>query len=292
MERRRSSWGFLAPFLLLFVAFLVGPLCYAFYISLFTRSMGTLNFVGLRNYIIVFQYAPFWTAVVRVLYFGVVQTTFMLVLSLVLALLIDTPFARGKSFFRLIYFIPYAVPGVFSAIMWGFLLYPTFNPILNAIRINPLSPGLLLYSLMNIATWVWTGYNMTLYTASLSGVSAELYDAARIDGAGEWSVMYYIKLPLLRPTIAMTATLSMIGAIQLFNEPFILSALTTVPITFTPNMTVYTMAFQMINLPFAAALAVVLGLITIAASGLVVGVRSIVRLYTEPGARKWQTASS
>lgn len=292
MEHRRTSWGFLAPFLLLFVAFLVGPLGYAFYISLFNRSMGALTFVGLRNYGIVFHYPPFWTAVLRVLYFGVVQTSLMLILALILALLLDTPFARAKSFFRLIYFVPYAVPGVFSAIMWGFLLYPTFNPILNAIRINPLSPGLLLYSLMNIATWVWTGYNMTLYTASLSGVGAELYDAARIDGAGEWSVVYYIKLPLLRPTIAMTATLSMIGAIQLFNEPFILSALTNVPITFTPNMTVYTMAFQMINLPFAAALAVVLGLITVAVSGLVVGVRGVVRFYAESGVKKWQTASS
>jgi len=268
----------MSPFLILFLAFLVGPLCYAFYISLFSRTMGGLTFVGLRNYVIAFQYSPFWTAMLRVLYFGIVQTAVMLFLALVLALILDTPFARAKAFFRLIYFLPYAVPGVFSAIMWGFLLSPTFNVAFSGTHINPLSPGLLLYSLMNIATWIFVGYNMTLYTAGLSAGTRELYDAARVDGCSELALMYHIKVPLLGPTIGMTAILSMIGAIQLFNQPFVLSSLTTVPVTYTPNMAVYTMAFQMINLPFAAALAVVLGVITIAVAALVMMGRIFVQL--------------
>jgi multiple sugar transport system permease protein len=186
--------------------------------------------------------------------------------ALLLALLLDTKLAKLKSFFRLLYFLPYAVPGVFASIMWGFLYSKPLDPILQAVHFDPLSSGLLLYSIINIATWEWTGYNMTLYAASLSGISTELYEAAKLDGCNEWKLARYIKLPLLKPTLVMTIVLSFIGSMQLFNEPFLLNTLTPISQNFTPNIDIYNMAFSLNNLPYAATLSVILALITILVS--------------------------
>ena len=165
-----SAATFLAPFLLLFIAFLLAPLIYAFYTSLFINRFGQPIFVGFRNYINAFQDTAFWSSVVNVIRYAVLQGVVMIALSLVLALVLDTKYAKWKPFFRLVYFLPYAVPGVFASIMWGFLYSKPLDPLLQAVHFDPLSSAALLYSIINIATWEWAGYNMTLYAASLTGV--------------------------------------------------------------------------------------------------------------------------
>jgi len=264
-----SAGLFLATFMLLFVAFLLAPLIYAFYTSLFIERFGQPIFVGFRNYVNAFQDAAFWSSIVNVIKYAVIQGVIMIVLSLILALVLDTRYAKLKSLFRLVYFLPYAVPGVFASIMWGFLYSKPLDPLLQAVHFDPLSSGALLYSIINIATWEWAGYNMTLYSAALTGVSSDLYEAAIVDGCNEFQLAWHIKLPLLRPTILMTVILSFIGSMQLFNEPFLLSALTPISQTFTPNMDIYAMAFNLTNLPYAATLAVLLGAITILISAVV-----------------------
>ena len=104
----------------------------------------------------------------------------------------------------------------------------------------------------------------------------DLYEAAIVDGCNEFQLAWHIKLPLLRPTILMTVILSFIGSMQLFNEPFLLSALTPISQTFTPNMDIYAMAFNLTNLPYAATLAVLLGAITIFISACVMIVARII----------------
>ncbi|TDY50210.1 carbohydrate ABC transporter membrane protein 1 (CUT1 family) [Alicyclobacillus sacchari] len=269
LGKRLSPWSFLLPFLLLFTAFLIVPLLYAFYTSLFIHRMGIAYFVGFQNYLNAFRDVAFWGSIVNVMKYAVIQGVIMLALSLALALLLDTKFARFKAFFRLVYFLPYAVPGVFASIMWGFLYSKPLDPLLQAIHFDPLASGAFLYSIVNIATWEWAGYNMTLYMASLTGVSADIYEAAKMDGCNEMQLAWYIKIPLLRPTIVMTIILSFIGSMQLFNEPFLLEALTPVSQTFAPNLDIYNMAFSLTNLPYAATLSVLLGLITILISVIV-----------------------
>ncbi|GMA57395.1 sugar ABC transporter permease [Alicyclobacillus sacchari] len=269
LGKRLSPWSFLLPFLLLFTAFLIVPLLYAFYTSLFIHRMGIAYFVGFQNYLNAFRDVAFWGSIVNVMKYAVIQGVIMLALSLALALLLDTKFARFKAFFRLVYFLPYAVPGVFASIMWGFLYSKPLDPLLQAIHFDPLASGAFLYSIVNIATWEWAYYNMTLYMASLTGVSADIYEAAKMDGCNEMQLAWYIKIPLLRPTIVMTIILSFIGSMQLFNEPFLLEALTPVSQTFAPNLDIYNMAFSLTNLPYAATLSVLLGLITILISVIV-----------------------
>lgn len=246
--------------------------------------MGVLHFVGFQNYLIAIQNIDFWGSILRVLYYGVLQGIIMIGLGIALALLLDTPYARAKSFFRLVYFLPYAVPGILAAILWGFLYSDKIDPILNAIHFQPLSSGVLLYSILNITVWEWAGYNMTIYVASLTGQSPELFEAARIDGCGEWKLAWSVKLPLLRPTIVMTVLLSMIGSVQLFNEPFILGNLTAISPTYTPNIAIYNMAIGDSNEPYGAALAVLLGVISI--------LLSLIALLIIGGIGKYRKGSS
>jgi multiple sugar transport system permease protein len=156
--------------------------------------------------------------------------------------------------------------------MWGFLYTPQLDGLLRlpatfgGHAITPLAPGGLLLAMVNIAVWGTTGYFMMLYTAGLSSIPPELYDAANIDGCSQWSLAHYVKIPLLRPTIILTTVLSLIGALQLFAEPEILSNLTTISASYTPNLDIYNTAFSYVDIQYSATLAVILGVMTVAAS--------------------------
>jgi multiple sugar transport system permease protein len=270
---RRVPYILLIPFLILFTLFFIFPFLYSLIISFFVSSQGSYHFVGLSNYLTAWEDKSFWYAVYRVAYYGVVQVIIMLVLALIMALFLDSPYVRSKGLFRVIYFLPYAVPGVIAAIMWGFLYSPDLDPILKIFEVftggkplNLLASGSVLYGIMNMATWAWTGYNMTIYFASLTSIPIDLYEAAKLDGCNEWKTAWYIKLPLLRQVIIMTTVLSIIGSLQLFNEPYVLSSLTTIPATFTPNMDIYNMAFAYGNFTYSATLSITLVLITFIAS--------------------------
>ncbi len=274
MKTNRSvPYVMLAPFVLLFFGFFLYPFFYAFYLSLFASRMGHSHFVGLSNYVLALKDGSFWHSIETVAKYGILQLFTMLLLALILALLLDSPIVKGKATFRLLYFLPYAVPAVIAALMWGFLYAPQLDPLLNVLAIfnhgkpvDVLSPGNLLYSIVNIVVWEWTGYNMTLYFAGLTSLPLEIYDAAKIDGCTEIQTALRIKLPLLRPIIIFTWILSIIGAFQLFNEPFILSSITTVPSDYTPNMYIYNMAFAYNNFNYSATLSFFLAFVTLVAS--------------------------
>jgi multiple sugar transport system permease protein len=125
---RSVPYILLLPFLVLFALFFVFPFLYSLILSLFVNREGSNHFVGLQNYMTAWQDNSFWYVIERVAYYGVVQVVIMLVLALVLALFLDSRYVKSKTLFRIIYFLPYAVPGVIAAIMWGFLYSPDLNP--------------------------------------------------------------------------------------------------------------------------------------------------------------------
>jgi multiple sugar transport system permease protein len=276
------------PFLALFAVFFVGPFVYSIILSL--RSPLTGAYSGLLNYRTVMSNGTFWSGVVRMGYFGAVQVTVMIGLAIGLALLLDSPYCRGKKVFALIYFLPYAVPGVIAAIMWGFLLEPDLDGALGVPHqiglasgpIQPLDYRLALYAIMLIVTWEWTGYNMTILLTSLTNVPHQVLEAAKVDGASELSIAARIKLPMVRRTVLFTIMLSIIGTLQLFNEPVILNEIATTGSALTPNQIIYTTAFSFGNEELAAAQSVVLAGVTIVATVAFFG---IVRSRTGPAAR-------
>jgi multiple sugar transport system permease protein len=261
--------AFVLPFGILFALFYLVPIGYAIYQSLLViEREGTFGearevFGGLTQYILVFQNGPFWQSVLRVLAFGVVQVPVMLILALVFALLLDSPLLRGKRFFRLAFFVPYAVPGVIAAIMWGFLYSPNLSPFTALTEnINFLSADLVLWSIANVVTWVYVGYNMLIIYSALLAIPTEIYEAARLDGAGQLRIAWSVKIPLVMPAIVLTAIFSIIGTLQLLAEPQVFRSFSSaVTSTFTPNLTVYSTS-SIPNFSLAAAFSVVLALAT------------------------------
>ena len=260
---------FTAPFVILFVLFYLVPIAYAIWQSLLVvEREGTFGeakevFGGLTQYVLVFQNEAFWTSVARVLIFGAVQVPVMLGLALLFALLLDSPLLRGKKFFRLAFFVPYAVPGVIAAIMWGFLYSPNLSPftVLTG-NVDFLSAELVLWAIANVVTWVFVGYNMLIIYSALLAIPSDVYEAARLDGAGQMRIAWSIKIPMVRPSLVLTAILSIIGTLQLLAEPQVFRSFSSaVTSTYTPNMTIYATS-AIPNVSLAAAFSVVLALAT------------------------------
>jgi multiple sugar transport system permease protein len=172
-----------------------------------------------------------------------------------------------------LFFLPYAIPGVVATIVWSYLYSPGVGPIQGLVsalssKTDLLSSDVILYSMMNMVTWAWVGYNLTILASGLAAISSDLYEAARIDGAGEFWIAIRIKVPLLRPMLTLLTVLSIIGTLQLFNEPYILNMLTPIPSTYTPNYDIYMTAFSYGSFNYAATLAILLACITFIASFL------------------------
>ncbi|MFG3256142.1 carbohydrate ABC transporter permease [Streptomyces sp. NPDC048172] len=267
-----SAAGFLGPFGLLFLLTFVAPIGYAVYQSLLkpTRS-GPLGlggsgeaFAGLDNYRHALEDDRFLAGFARVLLFAAVQIPLMLVLATALALLLDAASARWVGFFRTAYFLPYGVPGVIASILWGFLYVPGISPLVELAHgvgwdVDFLSRGTVLWSIANIVTWQFTGYNMLVLIAQLKAIPTDLYEAARIDGASSWQTARHIKLALIRPALVLTTVFSIIGTIQLFAEPMVLKPLASaIDSGYTPNLHAYHEAFKGNNQYVAAAEAVLI----------------------------------
>ncbi|WP_202509971.1 sugar ABC transporter permease [Streptomyces sp. SID5643] len=275
--RRRRNWApvfFLVPFFVPFILFTLVPVGYAFYQSLLKteRTGGTFGrkttvFAGLDQYREVLGDAEFLGSVGRVLVFGLVQIPVMLLLALVLALLLDSTVTRLKRFFRIAYFVPYGIPGVIAALMWAFLYDPRLSPIVDLLDKAGSAPdflgsSMMLWSIGNVVTWTYTGYNMLIIYAALQAIPSDIYEAARMDGASEAKIAWRIKVPILRPALILTGVFSIIGTLQLFTEPQVLRSISTsVTSTYTPNLAAYSLASAN-NYSEAAAMSVTLALAT------------------------------
>jgi len=276
-KKRRNwrGWMFTGPFLFFFIIVFIAPLAYAIFLSFLQPKMvwGVSQgnqFVGFANYVKLFADPNFWSGVIGVSVFLVIQVPIMLLISLFLALVIDSGRLYGTGFFRLSVFLPYAIPAVVASLMWGFLygtqygVMASFNNFFG-VFVNFFSPRLIWLGIGNIVTWEYIGYNMLIFYAALKTVPASLYEAAAIDGANEWNSIRAIKLPAIRGSLMIAIIFSIIGTFQLFNEPNVLKELSGNVITtyFTPNFYAFQLAFNARNPNYSAALAIIMGLLTI-----------------------------
>ncbi|GAB2541547.1 carbohydrate ABC transporter permease [Brachybacterium huguangmaarense] len=286
MRRSKAPWILLSPFLILFLFTMVIPIIIAIGQSFMTvRREGLLGekgvsaqFAGLDNYIAALSNENFIASIWRMLLFGVVQVTVMIVAATVLALLLESAAAKWPGFFRSAYFLPYGIPGVIATILWSFLYVPGLSPIVSAldvvgIQVDFLSSANVLWAIANIVTWTYTGYNMLIIIAQLKSIPGELYEAAKIDGAGAWRTVWSIQLPLIRPALMLTIIFSIIGTLQLFAEPRVLKAVSTgITSEYTPNMSAYAYAFQYNDIGMASAEAVIIALAAFVLSAIALGI--------------------
>ncbi|MGN7862365.1 carbohydrate ABC transporter permease [Microbacterium sp. 22303] len=270
-RRDWRGWQFTGPFAVVFAFVFIAPLFYALYLSVFQNKLiGGNSFVGLDNYIHALSDPQFWDGFLRVLLFLLVQVPIMLILALVAALAIDSARLYATGLFRMIIFLPYAVPAVVAVLLWGFMygnnfgLTANINDLLGSDVLKPLSGQWILVSIGNIVTWEFIGYNMLIFYSALKTIPAELYEAAEIDGARGFQVIRAIKLPAARGAIVIATIFSIIGSFQLFNEPNVLKPLANNAISsyFTPNMYAFNLSFAGQQFNYAATVAIVMGVIT------------------------------
>jgi multiple sugar transport system permease protein len=277
-QHRKTAFLFLAPFLTVFIAFYLAPVVYAIYLSFFIRKRVGIGpakevFGGLANYLRAIQDGDFLNGLKNMFVFGVVQVPVMLGLAILLALLLAESRGVFMKICRTAFFMPYGIPSAIGALIWGYFYSPNLSPFnqvlaaLHAGTIEFLSPATVLFSIANIVTWTWTGYNMITLFAALQNIPNELYEAARVDGATKWDIVRSIKIPLLMPTLKLLFIFSVIGTSQLFTEAFVLRPLGYVADNITPNLYLYLTAARDANYSYAGAMAILLALLIFVISG-------------------------
>lgn len=273
-REKRAAWILVGPVVVLYALFFAFPLVLALYESVMSTKLsglgldgGVPTFVGLQNYLTVLTDSAILAGFGRVLLIGAIQVPVMMVLATFMALLFDSGMVWLRSVFQTVSFLPHAIPGVIAALVWGALYLPQISPLVRLIRdmgssFDFLADDVILFSIMNMATWSWTGYNMIIIYAALQSVPKELYEAARMDGASAFTVALRIKLPLIVPALAITVAFSIIGSLQQFADPAVLSSFTnSIDSRFTPNLAVYSLGTAEGHPGLASALSVVIALL-------------------------------
>lgn len=265
LNRRHNltGWAFLAPATIMIAIMSFLPMIQAFLLSLQTGKGANLSFTGLTNYTRMFQDNVFKQSLINNFVYLIIQVPIMLVLALILASMLNNKHLRCKGLFRTAIFLPCATSLVSYAIIFRslFAVDGFVNTVL--IKLGFLNTG---YNFLAHATsakviivialvWRWTGYNMVFYLSGLQNIEYSVYEAAKIDGANPWQTFWKITVPLLKPTILLTAIMSTNGTLQLFDESVNLTAGGPANATITMSHYIYNMSFKYVpNFGYAAAM--------------------------------------
>jgi multiple sugar transport system permease protein len=285
MSRHHTAWLFLAPAVVILGVFFLLPVIAALFLS-FTdydlyalANIHNLRFVALDNYIELLRRPLFWSALGHTIYFVVVGVPLSMFVSLGAALLLNSPLARFKPFFRTALFAPVVTTVVAVAVVWRYLFntkYGLINYVLGWIGIHPIDwlgdPHWAMPAIILFAVWKNFGYNMIIFLAGLQAIPAELYEAARIDGASFWQQFRHITFPMLGPTLLMVGILTVSGYFQLFAEPYVMTEGGPLQSTTSVLYMMYDEGFKWWNMGSASAIAFLLFIITFATTVLLLRV--------------------
>jgi multiple sugar transport system permease protein len=270
-RRDLTGWGFAAPFVILFGVFLALPILVSFVLSFTSFGIRDLqnpigaSFVGVDNYAKLLSDAKFWKALGNTVYFVVVGVPLTLGIGLLIASALSRGITRFRTAYRVGYYLPVITSIVAIAVIWRFLLNPDIgliNVLLRNIGINGpdwlASKTLAMPSIIAMAVWRNLGFAMVVFIAGLQAIPVMLYEAASIDGAGRWAAFRYVTLPMLRPTILFMLVITTIGYLQLFEEPFVMTAGGPLDATLSVTMYMYQQGFTFFHQGYASAIAYVL----------------------------------
>jgi multiple sugar transport system permease protein len=268
---QRAGWLFIAPAATIIGVFFFVPVLAAFGLSLTDfdiyslADLRNLRFVAFRNYADLLVNPLFWQAVGNTLYFVVLGVPLSIAASLGAALLLDSPLARFKPFFRTALFAPVVTTLVAVAVIWRYLLharYGLINYALGEVGIGPIDwlgdPHWAMPAIVLFAVWKNFGYNMIIFVAGLQTIPQDLYEAARIDGASAFSRFRHVTLPGLGPVILLVSLLTVAGYLQLFAEPYVMTQGGPGQATVSVLYFMYEQGFKWWNLGIASAVAFLL----------------------------------
>jgi multiple sugar transport system permease protein len=233
----RDAYLFLAPYLLLFLAFVIAPLIYGIWISLreYDYSLPDKPFVGLDNYTGLLDgsspyFDDFWNSMQATWIFTVFSVPLLLVLPLLVALVMNEKF-KGRNLFRAMYFAPYVLGVAVVAVLWRYLLDNNIGLISHYLGVLGLPDDIAWLtslpwawvSLVGVTVWWTLGFNAIIYLAALGEIPADLYEAARMDGATAWQRFRHVTLPGLRPVLLFVTSVTIIASVNMFGQSFLMT---------------------------------------------------------------------
>ncbi|MCF7740458.1 MAG: sugar ABC transporter permease [Candidatus Marinimicrobia bacterium] len=261
--KNSNKFGFLMsmPYVVYFLIFLAFPLVFSFVLIFHKWNIITpMEFIGVDNFVRMFQDAKFFRAILNTLIFLVIHIPLQIIIALLLAVLLNKKI-KMRGFFRALYFLPVIVSGVVVTIIWQQLYaYETglINLVLNKLGLSGLpwlnSPDLAMPSIAIMATWKNVGLYTVLFLVGLQSIPHYLYEAADIDGANETQKFFHITLPALNNTMVLVVILSTIGGFSLFVEPFVMTGGGPMNRTLSAMLYIYNQAFYFGHMGYAAAL--------------------------------------
>ncbi len=232
-DDRKPAIGFLAPFLILYILFVIGPAIYGLIMSFFDTSLvkpGLGKFAGFQNYAEAFTSSDFWSSMWHTVWFTILTTPPLVVLSFIFAVLAERA-VHGRWFFRLAFFAPYILPSAVMALIWIWLYTPGLGLASAAVQKVGLSapqwlgdPHWAMISIAIATVWWTLGFNFVLYLAGLQDVPRELYESSALDGASPWQQMFRITIPLLSRTTTLVVVLQIIASLKVFDQMYIMTS--------------------------------------------------------------------
>lgn len=267
-KTRFFPYAMLLPTIVIFAVFMIYPILYSFYLSFTEFTGGTYNFVGLRNYIELFHDPVFYKALFNTFFYLIIQVPVMISLALLLAVLVEQKFVRGKGFFRMATFLPTITSLVAYSLVFKVLFNTNYGLINYIVEFFGGEKIQWIYSawparasIIISITWRWVGYNMIILLAGIQAIPTEMYESASLDGASFWQQLFYITIPAIKPIILFTTITSTIGTLQLFDEPYILTQGGPNYATITLGEYLYDNGFTYLKFGFASALGYVMVII-------------------------------
>ncbi|WP_106768960.1 carbohydrate ABC transporter permease [Paenibacillus faecalis] len=264
LNKSKYGYLFISPFFIIFLIFSLVPILYSFYLS-FMKWDGFNDpvFIGADNYIRLLNDPFFFKSIANTFIIWIVSIIPQLSLALLLAIILNEKFIRGKHFFRAVYYFPNIITPVTLGVMFALMFdwqTGSVNKMLMGLGLieeninwfgDPMLSRLIISALM---CWQYFGFNMLLYIAGLQSIPDSLYEAAQIDGASKWKIAMKITLPMLKPVLVFTIITSVIGGLQIFDAPLMLGR-GPEDSTLTMIMYLYEMSFQKFDYGYGAAIA-------------------------------------
>jgi lactose/L-arabinose transport system permease protein len=261
----RHGWPllFISPFFVLFAVFSLYPIGFSAWLSLHDWSLiGPARWVGLDNYHALLHDTLFWQSMLNAALLFLIYVPAMTFLALVLAALLNSRYVRLEGLWRTLIFLPYIMSGTVAAAFTFQLLLDGdagyANRLLSFVGVSPVSwLGSTWWARISVGLlvlWAWLGYNMLIMLAGLLAIPPELSEAARVDGAGPVRIFFRITVPLLRPVILFSVTLSIIGTFSLFTEPLLLTNGGPANATTTPVIQIWQNTFSFLRVGYSAAM--------------------------------------
>lgn len=260
-------WGyfFIGPQIIGLLLFVLGPVAFAFTISFMEWDItSTPRWLGLDNYAKRLSDPVFWHALRNTFVYTALHVPLTMIAALAIALLLNGKIP-GRALFRAAFFVPVVTSSVAVALVWQWLYNADYGVINLALsHLNIQGPAWLqdtswaLPSIVLMSVWQGVGYNMVLFLAALQGVPRHLYESAEIDGANRWQRFRSITLPMISPTTFFVMVMSIIGAMQIFNEPYVMTRGGPADATNVIVLEIYKTAFKFYRMGEASSLAFVL----------------------------------